>query len=162
MRVRRDVDKRFHISSVSEKTLQEFQRTQIITRLAEAAASEPSYQFAMHDNTVRRHSPIAPSKKIVGEGEPRRIFVLEHFRDLFLGPIVFQREDRRPEHVEKAVHFCLNTVVEEPDWMMEARGEFYRHLVRARADENIRDVPGGREGIRADPAGPEFESEFPV
>src|SRR5438270_11698861 len=102
MRVRRDVDKRFHSSDVSEKTLQKFQRTQIIARLVEAAASERSYQFAIHDDTVRRHSPMAPSKKIVGERKPRRIFVLEHFRDLFLRLIVFQGEERRREDVKKA------------------------------------------------------------
>src|ERR1700719_2407153 len=81
------------------KTLQEFQRAQIVARLIEAATAKRRNQLAPRRDLPGGDFAIAPGKDFVAERKGAGVFVVEHSSDVRFVPLMFERQHPRAENI---------------------------------------------------------------
>src|SRR5882762_2508132 len=106
----------------------------------------------------RADFPLPPAEHLLLKRERIRIFVRQHFLCLRLAPAMLRREHAGPEDVEETVHLRPDTVVKLKDGMMQARRKLDRHAMPRRGDKGACDLHAGRESVRGQTTGAEFET----
>src|SRR4030095_6834300 len=125
----------------------------------EAATAERYHESTTILEAFGIDLPFPPRKKIIGKRKGIDIFIFEHHCGLIGVPSMFGCQDGRAQHIQEAVHLCLDFLSVLAQRMMETGRKLDRQLMRSRSYQRLGNLHRSRKRICSYSAGTQFVTE---